>query len=506
MNNCKELFSFYPFNNVPAIEQIVKQLVNQIDRHLSENNEPKDKYCTALRAIVSFKQSIGLKDEQTLTRDFDKLMTNWYHRLSSQNPNVSYFANVWNEINKRWRSLRILLKYITVDEATHFNILNIPLKAFPHGKYDDMINELTLLLQTGVISFPWIKLYSKTKPEIAIDVLRKHQPHLSTKFTQPHNIRFSAKHIDGSQLLSLHFDGKTQAIIHSSDEYNNFDVLVDLFQEKQRLSARREDQTLCPLERWATEPELIRTLINNSLRKYKQVNMKSLRDGLYSNVRECTSFKSSLVVSLVQILGGTSMLDFSAGWGDRLIGAIGAGLERYQGYDPNGNLKPGHDAILSAFLSVEEREHFTINYIGFEDAPIEPDAFDLVFTSPPFFNFEHYTDLPGQSIELYPQLNEWLVHFLHASIVKSWQSLRVGGHLVIHITDVYKTCVCESMLLLALWKLENVKYRGVICSTGDAGRARPMWIFQKTPNNNIETANQAKNELQRLYPSIYELV
>ena len=63
--------------------------------------------------------------------------------------------------------------------------------------------------------------------------------------------------------------------------------------------------------------------------------------------------------------------------------------------------------------------------------------FDLVFTSPPFFDFEVYTDLPGQSIQgANNKLQTWLVNFLFVALSKAWDRLEPGGHIAIHITDV----------------------------------------------------------------------
>lgn len=65
------------------------------------------------------------------------------------------------------------------------------------------------------------------------------------------------------------------------------------------------------------------------------------------------------------------------------------------------------------------RPRFEIIYAPFEEAQLPPgETFDLVFTSPPFFDFEIYSKQPGQSVARYPKLEEWLVNFLFASVRK----------------------------------------------------------------------------------------
>ena len=71
-----------------------------------------------------------------------------------------------------------------------------------------------------------------------------------------------------------------------------------------------------------------------------------------------SQFKPTLVVCVVRRLGARRMLDFSAGWGDRLVGAIAAGLDKYVATDPNVGLRAGHDAIKEAFCPYV---HFSVS-------------------------------------------------------------------------------------------------------------------------------------------------
>src|SRR5258708_2608605 len=117
------------------------------------------------------------------------------------------------------------------------------------------------------------------------------------------------------------------------------------------------------------------------------------------------------------------MLDFSAGWGDRLVGAIASDVDLYCGVDPNTGLQKGHSEIIHTFAA-DKAERFKIIYAPFQTATL-PDGvtFDLVFTSPPYFDFEIYTDRDGQSVKDFPHLHEWIVKFLLESIRKSWMRL-----------------------------------------------------------------------------------
>lgn len=276
------------------------------------------------------------------------------------------------------------------------------------------------------------------------------------------------------------------------------------------MKARRQDQQESPWDYWRVQHK---TVLRDVVLRGNGVSSYELREALYRRVKECTQFKPSLAVSVFQRLNATRVLDFSAGWGDRLVAALASpDVVRYLAFDPNVSLRDGHASIVRTFVADESRRaRYSVVYEPFEKATIAADeTFDLVFTSPPFFDFESYTSLPGQSASAYPQRDEWLVRFLFVSLAKSWQRLVVGGHLAIHITDVYKTQVCEPMLLYMQWQLPDAQYRGVMASLGDAGKPRPIWVWRKQQSPSSNTPNPritlAANYLQQYFPLIYRKI
>ena len=285
------------------------------------------------------------------------------------------------------------------------------------------------------------------------------------------------------------------------------------------MAAQRKDAEADPLTLWRRGPALPLSALRAALDKYGAVGPYELREALYSQriVKECTQFKPSLALAVMQKFQARRVLDFSAGWGDRLAAALAApGVERYMAFDPNQALRPGHAALVHLFAPPEQQASYTVTYAPFETADLAAtgERFNLVFTSPPFFDFEIYTDAPGQSVLAYSTLDAWLVHFLLRCLRQAWAVLEEGGNVVIHITDVYTTKVCEKMCLLALWRLPGLWYRGVITSRGAAGRPRPMWVFAK-PGEGCDGARQgwvggegaaaqAEAELKRLYRSTWQ--
>ena len=64
------------------------------------------------------------------------------------------------------------------------------------------------------------------------------------------------------------------------------------------------------------------------------------------------------------------------------------------------------------------------------------DTFDIIFTSPPYFNVERYSYDDNQSWVRYKNIDLWNKSFLQRSIENMWTSLRSGGKLCVNIADV----------------------------------------------------------------------
>lgn len=276
------------------------------------------------------------------------------------------------------------------------------------------------------------------------------------------------------------------------------DDISDYFQEHVRILAKRSDAKYSPMDFWKLK-ECNKKLINFLIYKKQNLNSYNLHEELYMQCKECTTFKPSLTKYMIELTHAARVLDFSAGWGDRLLGAIASNVEYYFAADPNSLLKRGHDAIIDKFAVNKER--FKIVYEPFQSVEIPEDAvFDLVFTSPPFFDFEIYTaDINEQSVDDYPMLDEWLVNFLFVSLQKSWKYLKIGGHMAIHITDVYKTKICEIMNLFIQCKLPGAKYCGVISSRGPAGKPRPIWVWKKGSTSDSNKVMSAYFAARKFY-------
>lgn len=127
----------------------------------------------------------------------------------------------------------------------------------------------------------------------------------------------------------------------------------------------------------------------------------------------------------------TCVLDFTMGWGGRLVGACALNIGRYIGIDNNRNLIAPYKK-MQTFL---EKHSKTDIQLMFEDALAVDYSkldYDLVLTSPPYYNIELYSGTKEQSEEA------WDRDFYIPLFEKTFRHLKRGGHYCLNIpADVY---------------------------------------------------------------------
>ena len=294
------------------------------------------------------------------------------------------------------------------------------------------------------------------------------------------------------------------------------------------MTACRRDCT-SPLDYWGSDAGFKQVIASALALPKGDVCTWALREAIYSRVKECTNFKPSLAKHIIEFFGAKKVLDFSAGWGERMLGAMAAQVEEYLAFDPNLTLQAGHSLALRTHGTPAQQENFHIRYEPFESSSLSPEDFsaDLVFTSPPFFNLEVYTTqehAKGQSTQSHKGVNAWLVKFLFQALKKAWSCLSRGGHMALHYSDVtkertvshpyrtpareitahslYYICIqifklihcfsqVEAMLLFCIGWLQHCSYIGVIGSLGDSGTPRPVWCLRKLDVDDAIPADHA---------------
>jgi tRNA1(Val) A37 N6-methylase TrmN6 len=73
-----------------------------------------------------------------------------------------------------------------------------------------------------------------------------------------------------------------------------------------------------------------------------------------------------------------------------------------------------------------------------EDAMQEEpgEKYDLILTSPPYFDLEKYSESCSQSYVRYPEYDQWREGFLNSVITESYRLLKPDGLLVLNVANV----------------------------------------------------------------------
>lgn len=152
---------------------------------------------------------------------------------------------------------------------------------------------------------------------------------------------------------------------------------------------------------------------------------------LQAVVRGPTNFRPCFAKAVVEALCpvGGLVLDPCAGYGGRAVGTLAAG-RRYVGVDP-------HPKAGEAFLGLRGITGELLFYNEpFEDVALGELKADLVFTSPPYFSVERYSEDTAQSWVRYPAWNTWVDGFLRAFVEKSKAHLKPGGRFCVNTKNV----------------------------------------------------------------------
>ncbi len=135
------------------------------------------------------------------------------------------------------------------------------------------------------------------------------------------------------------------------------------------------------------------------------------------------------------------VLDFSAGWGGRCLGAMAYGIP-YVGIDANTAMKKTYETMIktlnpSAKVTMLFQPSETVDFSAF--------TYDLVFTSPPYFTLEEYENMPE-----YGSKEGFLDKFFRPVVRNAWANLHRSGHMALNMPKEMYDAIKDS--LPRVWK------------------------------------------------------
>ncbi len=367
--------------------------------------------------------------------------------------------------------------FTIVDNITD-NLITI--KKLVKPAYDD----------TQIYHFPFLKYYIRPSELIPIYKSLKSEGFNLTVYTNLDDVYDDIKNVIikkdiDSDYLFKGFGLNAYVTIKIDTTYT-FLKIVDYFQEYNRFICRRNNKKDNFLEVF----EKNKKTIQKNTKPYTEWSIKNyiLKEMRYV---PCSEFSPVWYVSVIkffqQYMNIENVLDMSVGRGSRMIAAASMGLN-YVGTDPNETTNKTCNLMRDFFKLVDPSIKATCITSGFEEnweKDLVLPEFDIMFTSPPYFDLELFVEQDGkvgenQSIIKFKTLEEWLEGFLKQCIEKSGRLIRSGGIVALNIDNSFDTKQKDDYINPMLkFKFNDLVYIGNLTLYKKTANYYTVWCWQK---------------------------
>ena len=199
--------------------------------------------------------------------------------------------------------------------------------------------------------------------------------------------------------------------------------------------------------------------IKTMLKYYQDVKNKNHTKNEYKVYKEvyniCISainiFRPLMAMEIYTRFKPASVLDFTCGWGGRLIGASALNIPNYIGIDSNKNLVEPYQKMTEFLKSQGTKTNIQLYFEDALNIDYSTLKYDMVFTSPPYYDLEMYSHQPKiftgteedkekkKKNSFKTQMNE---NFYKPLFQKTYEHLEPGGIYALNINqEIYET-VC----------------------------------------------------------------
>lgn len=287
-------------------------------------------------------------------------------------------------------------------------------------------------------------------------------------------------------------------------------IASDYFQQENRFCASGQ-KFLSPQEGWK-QRGFVRSILGSLwTMKHTNVTMHGLRSCIALRAYIASQFRPAVAKSVYDKFGSVDVLDFSSGWGDRLCGFYACeNTKSYIGIDPNKKVYDNYYKQAEFYASLTHKKECTFYNSPAEDVTLDSEIVDTVFTSPPYFNAEKYTDDDSQSFKRYSEVDGWLDGFMYPTVDMCWKALKDGGYMIINISDVFTDNklrkICDPMndyiqskggvFVEALGMEMSRRPNSGALKDKEGVVVEPMWVFRKNISGKYGT-NKAPDLTKR---------
>jgi len=150
-------------------------------------------------------------------------------------------------------------------------------------------------------------------------------------------------------------------------------------------------------------------------------------------------FKPVLAMNIYDRYKPKSVLDFTMGWGGRLVGASALDVPSYIGIDMNPQLEQPYKEMVKELKTLGSKTKIKLIFKDALTVDYSKLNYDCVFTSPPYYNTELYIGSRRMTEA------EWNENFYIPIFSKTFKHLKTGGYYILNIPiSVYEN-VCVGL-------------------------------------------------------------
>lgn len=341
-----------------------------------------------------------------------------------------------------------------------------------HGDQVTLVHQHKAYDNNKLRSYPFIRneLTVSDLKQI-ISELRKEPLNYINKFNQPIHVDSDGK-----------FKDQYITFVYNTEHNYTYIKLIDYFMEPCRVQCKRVNKSLTPMAWFNKNRHKIEKLTP------KPITYDKLFETMYNmRLSICSEFNPLFACYIINYFKQNNpathrmrVLDMSAGRGARMLGAILCDVD-YVGVDPDSCLHKRYETMYKTYAAIcDYKGSAVVHHSGFEDVKLTGE-FDLMFSSPPYFDLEIFSKEPTQSISKFSSIDRWLNEFMYVSMKKIGDVLRPGGIMAINIDNplVVKMDYVNPMLK---FKFENMDYLGVIQILNNEVTNYSIWCWQKNIN------------------------
>jgi hypothetical protein len=252
-----------------------------------------------------------------------------------------------------------------------------------------------------------------------------------------------------------------------------------------------------PMEIWDDEEHFkkgIKKLLSGTFwdqKEYHRITASDMRSLLrrYSGTQAVSNFRPTAAAMLYDkyvekespLFGTDSgvVWDMSCGYGGRLLGSITANIN-YIGTDPCTETFEGLKEIRNDWGN--KKRTIELHKLGSEVFRPDKNSVDFCFTSPPYFDWEKYSDEDTQSYKKYETAEIWIEEFLRKTMENCYYGLKPGSILALNVADTKRIKNFESETVRlgkeTGFKHTDTWYLQLSSQTGKP-KHEPIFLFKK---------------------------